>query len=124
MTIKIPEVDVNKGLELFEGDLDTYVGILRSYVLNIPAGLDRIRSVSEETLQNYAIGVHGIKGTSEAIGAEEARKTAKNLEEMAKSGNIAGVLAKNSDFIRYIENLTNGIRIWLEKYDASGEPPS
>ena len=119
MTIKIPGVDTEKGLDLFEGDEETYIEILRSYVNNMPETLDKIRNVSEEKLLNYAIGVHGVKGISEAIGAEEARKTAKHLEEIAKGGDYAGVMAQNKAFIEYIENLADGIRTWLEKYDAS-----
>ena len=118
MAIEISGVDTKKGLALFEDDLDTYVDILRSYVSNVPATLDKIRNVSEETLKDYAVGVHGVKGVSEAIGAEEARKTAKQLEEMAKNGDLAGVLARNNAFIKYTENLVNDIRTWLEKYDG------
>ena len=119
MEIKIPGVDANKALDLFEGDVDTYVGILRSYISAMPKSLDSIRSASKETLWDYAVAVHGIKSISEAIGAEEARKTAKQLEDMAKGGDLAGILARNNAFINYAENLVDGIRVWLEKYDSS-----
>ena len=123
MEIEISGVDAKRGLDLFEGDVETYVDILRSYVTNIPDSLDKIRNVSEETLRDYAIRVHGVKGASETIGADEAKKTAKQLEEMAKGGNIAGVLARNNAFIKYAENLIDAIKIWLGKYDAAGGVP-
>ena len=119
MEINIPGIDAKKGLDLFEGDIDTYVVILRSYVTNVPADLDRIREVSRETLHKYAVAVHGIKGVSDAIGAEEARKTAKNLEGLAKGGDLAGVLAQNNAFIKYVENLIDDIRLWLQKHETA-----
>ena len=119
MIIEIAGVDAKKGLDLFEGDVDTYIDILRSYITNVPDTLNKMRNVSEKTLQDYAIRVHGVKSVSETIGAEEARKTAKQLEEMAKGGDAAGVLARNDTFIKYVENLINVIKIWLEKYDAA-----
>jgi len=120
MEIEIPGVDANRGLDLCDGDLSIYLRILHSYAVNTPIVLDKIRNVSEETLKDYAIKLHGIKGTSEAIGAEEARKTAKHLEEMAKCNDLAGVVAKNNDLIKYVENLVNRIQVFLQKYEAAG----
>ena len=119
MEIKIPGLDVNSGLNLYDGDYKIYLSALRLYVSKTPAVLDRIRNVSAETLQDYTIGVHGIKGTSEYIGAEETRKTARQLEAMAKADDLAGVLAQNNAFIKHVENLIGIIRDWLEKYDAA-----
>ena len=115
MKINIPGVDEKRGLDLFEGDIDTYISILRSYVSSMPGSLDSIRSVSGEKLKEYTISVHGIKSISDAIGAEEARKTAKQLEDLAKSGDLAGVLARNSAFVKYAEKLVEDIQAWLEK---------
>jgi hypothetical protein len=114
MAIEIPGLDTNKGLELCDGEMKTYISTLRLYISNIPLALDRMRNVSEETLRNYTISVHGVKSTSEVIGAEEARKTAKELEEMGKAGDLAGILARNGAFIKYVEGLVTGIRSWLE----------
>ena len=120
MTIEISGVDVNSGLDLCDGDVDIYLRILRSYVSDMVPALERIRTVSEGTLKDYAVSIHGVKSISAAIGAEEARKTAKQLEDMAKGGDLAGVLAKNGAFVKYAENLVNGVRLWLEKNDAAG----
>ena len=115
MEIKIPGVDANSGLNLCDGDVNIYLDILRSYVSDMREALEKIQTVSEETLRDYAVRVHGIKSTSEAIGAEEARKTAKELELMAKGGDLAGVLAKNSAFAEYLKNLVDGIQAWLDR---------
>jgi HPt (histidine-containing phosphotransfer) domain-containing protein len=115
MAIDIPGLDTNKALELCDGDMETYISTLRLYIANIPQALDRMRNVTEETLHNYTIGVHGVKSTSEVAGAEEARKTARELEAMGKAGDLAGILARNDAFIKYVEGLVAGIQSWLEK---------
>ncbi|MCL2480344.1 MAG: Hpt domain-containing protein [Spirochaetaceae bacterium] len=119
MVIEIPGVDADSGLKFCEGDVNIYMRFLRLYVSSMSTALEKIRSVSEETLRDYAASIHGIKGISETIGAEEARKTAKQLEIMAKSNDLAGVLAQNKTFITYAENLVANIRSWLEKNNTS-----
>ena len=114
MAIEIPGLDINKGLVLCDNEMKTYISTLRLYVSNIPPALDRMRNVSEETLRNYTISVHGVKSTSEVIGAEEVRKTAKELEAMGKAGDLAGILTRNDAFIKYVEGLVANIRSWLE----------
>jgi len=120
MEIEIPGVDVNKGLDLCDGDLDIYLRILRSYVSDMHSNIEKIKKVSKETLKGYAVSIHGVKSTSEAVGAEELRKKAKELEEMAKCGDLDGVLTKNNNLIKYIENIVDGIQLFLKKYDAAG----
>ena len=122
MTIKIPGVDVESGLDLCDGEVDIYLRVLRSYIIDVTGALEKIRNVSKETLKDYAVSVHGVKSTSAAIGAEETRKVAKQLEDMAKGGDLAGVLAINSAFVKNTENLVAGVRAWLEKNDAGAQP--
>ena len=120
MAIEIPEIDVNSGLELCDGDMGIYLNSLRLYVSSIPTSLEKMSGVSDGTLKDYSITVHGVKSMSEYIGAEEARKTAKQLEDLAKGGDLAGVLAQNEAFINYAQNIVAGVRNWLEKNDPSG----
>jgi HPt (histidine-containing phosphotransfer) domain-containing protein len=119
MAVEIPGLNADSGLELCDGNLKIYLSALRLYISNIPATLEKVRNVSEKTLRDYTISVHGIKSTSEIIGAEEVRKTAKELEAMGKAGDLTGIQARNDAFIKNTENLVAGIKSWLEKYDAS-----
>ena len=118
MEIKISGIDAEKGIDLFEGDVNAYVDIMRSYVTNTPAILEKMRNVSEDTIRDYATAVHGVKSVSDSIGAETARKTAKQLEDLAKSGDLAGVQTMNDSFIKYVEKLIDSIQSWLKNYDA------
>jgi len=117
MTIEIPGLNAASGLELCDGDKDIYIHSLRLYAANMPAALEKMRAVSKESLQDYSIKAHGVKSISEYVGAEETHKTAKQLELMAKNGDLAGILAQNDAFINYAESLVDSIRSWLEKND-------
>jgi CheY-like chemotaxis protein len=66
----IPGVDTEKGLSLYGGDLGIYLPTLRSHVSYTTDVLGKLRTVSKETLPEYVINVHGFKGTSASIGAE------------------------------------------------------
>jgi len=118
MTIEIQGVDTEKVMDLYAGDLDIYLPVLRSYLSVIPGTLEELSHVSAETLQEYTIKVHGVKSTSDSIGAEEARKMALELEMLAKAGDLSGVLAKNGALLQYVRNLLGNIQTWLTKYDA------
>jgi CheY-like chemotaxis protein len=116
--IHIPGVDTEKGLSLYGDDLDLYVQTLRSYVSYTTDVLGKLRTVSEETLPEYVINVHGLKGTSASIGAEIVRESALNLEKLARAGDLQGVLARNDRFIKGTENIVANIKKWLEKHDG------
>ena len=117
MVIQIPGVDVEKGLDLYDDDVDLFMTVLRSYVANTPLTLDKIRKVSLETLADYASLIHGVKGTSTTIGAEETRKEALKLELLAKAGDLQGVLAGNDAFLAQADKLMDEIRSWLKRHE-------
>ena len=118
MKIDIPGIDAEKGLDLYDDDLDIYLTVLRSYASNTPEVLDRLRQVSAETLKDYAANVHGVKGTSAKIGAEETRMTALKLESLAKAGDLQGVLAHNDAFLKEADALIVNIQNWLKENDG------
>jgi len=115
MAIEIPGLNAASGLDLCDGDMNIYLNALRLYVSSIPVSLEKMRGVSQETLADYAITAHSVKSMSEYIGAEEARKTAKQLEALAKNGDLSGVLAQNETFIQYAQGIADGVKNWLEK---------
>jgi HPt (histidine-containing phosphotransfer) domain-containing protein len=119
--LNIPGVDTAKGLSLYGGETDIYLTLLRSYVSNTPGILDRLRNVSPETLQDYVIAVHGLKGASAGVGVEEIRKAAQNLETLSRAGNIDGV--KNDKLIEDTETVVANIKSWLEQYESLGAKP-
>jgi HPt (histidine-containing phosphotransfer) domain-containing protein len=118
MLINIPGINTKTGLELYDDDTDVYKSILRSFVSNIPAVLDKIRNVSSETLPDYFIKIHALKGNFGSIGAEGLMAAAARLEAMAKKNDLAGILAENGDLVEKTSALVNEIKNWLEQSEA------
>jgi len=121
--INIPGIDEKKGLSLYANEVDIYLPLLRSYIANTPLTLEKLRSISPETLSDYVISVHGLKGTSAGIGAEAVREEALELEQMSRAGDLQGVLLKNGKLIADAETLVADIKAWLAHYDSKNAKP-
>jgi len=121
--IIIPGVDTKKGLSLYAGDMDIYLPMLRSYIANTPETLEKLRSVTGENLSDYVISVHGLKGTSAGIGAEDVRAQALELENLSRSGDLQSVWAKNGKLIADTEIVVANVKAWLEQYDTRNAKP-
>jgi signal transduction histidine kinase/FixJ family two-component response regulator len=107
-------LDVRAGCSRFGGE-NAYKEILRSYADYTPDLLDKLREVNEENLPEYAITVHGLKGSSYGICADKVGKMAETLEFAAKNGDIETVRAKNGSLLREVESLLSDLRSMQKK---------
>ena len=98
---EIDGVDLKKAQERY-GDDSTYVDILRAFSKSIPAILKTIETVTEANLKEYAISIHGIRGSCYSICAEKAAVLAEALELAAKAGEYGFVSANNTTFIENV----------------------
>jgi HPt (histidine-containing phosphotransfer) domain-containing protein len=114
--IKIPGVNTELGLYLFDGDRDMFLDFLRSFADYIPAELDKLREVTEQSLPEYAVSVHTVKGSGAGIGASDLADLARQLEMMAKAGDLSGVLSGNEKFINDAERLIANIQAFLRNH--------
>ena len=119
----IPGVDTERGLSYWGDDMPLYLSILRSFVDNTPETLEKLRNVSEKKLLEYRVSVHGLKGTSASIGADNISKIAEHMEAMAKAGNLLRIQEVNEDFIRDTEEVLHSIKTWLAKRDGNYRKP-
>jgi PAS domain S-box-containing protein len=85
------------------GTGEIYLRILQSYLIHTPELLKRLRSLTRETLPDYAITVHGLKGASYGVCAGAIGKDAEELEFAAKAGDYETVRSKNAAFITKVE---------------------
>ena len=113
MRVAIPGINETDIHDLYDGDLAVYLAVLRSYADNTPAAVKNLRKVSYETLSDYAVVIHNLKGSSASICAEEIRAEAAKLEAMARAGDAEGVLAGNAAFVQKAEELLLCIEKWL-----------
>jgi HPt (histidine-containing phosphotransfer) domain-containing protein len=102
---EIDGLNFTKGLARFGGNMETYLEIVASYVHYIPALLAKARVVIPETLADYAIIMHGIKGSSRHFDAETVGNLADALERAAKAGDFAFVQEHNPVFLETAEKL-------------------
>ena len=110
---KIPGVNMEAALELCGGEMDLLKAILKSFAVNTPEAIVKMRNPTMETLPEYAINVHGLKSICANIAADDLSKRAKNMEMMAKSGDLTGVRAMNNELLSDAEILINNIKAWL-----------
>ncbi|MCL2876378.1 MAG: ATP-binding protein [Betaproteobacteria bacterium] len=101
--LAIPGLDLEKCLERLNGDEEILRDILDSYVSHTPDMLAKIRTVTREGLADYAITVHGVKGSSRSICAETVGKLAEALEYAAKADDFDFIEANNDTFIQAVE---------------------
>ena len=112
-TVEIAGLDTVKGLKRFNNDRDTYKKVLCSYVKSVRSMLDTIADVKEDDLTDYRITVHGIKGSSYAIYADQIGRSAEKLEKAAKAGDYMYIEKHNAGFcettLKFINSLEDMI---------------
>jgi signal transduction histidine kinase/DNA-binding response OmpR family regulator len=120
--VSVDGIDIAQGRERYNNDA-AYLDILRSYHMHTPALLEKLRSLSAEdssgiSLQEYAVLVHGLKGSSFGICANPVGKAAEELEAASKAGDLKRVLENNALFIESVELLLIDIGDLLKKAEA------
>ncbi|MDR1669070.1 MAG: cache domain-containing protein [Oscillospiraceae bacterium] len=118
--VTIPGLDIAKALERFNNDGAVLAGILRSYTAGTRPLLEKLRLCLDD-LNEYAIIVHGIKGSSYGICADEAGKAAGELEKAANEGDADTVNAGHPAFAALTEALLDAIDSALASRDT-GKP--
>jgi len=132
LKIIIPEINTESGLARCGANVKIYLQSLSLFITNIPTALVKMRTfvnqcalvqqsnVSEKDMKDYFTYAHSIKGMCDYIGAEDARKNAKQLEDMAANGDLNGILEHNDNFIKQIERIIADIQEWLLTNEHDG----
>ena len=115
--ITVAGIDIIQGRQRYNGET-AYLDIIRSWCLHTPALLEKLRGLSPENLSEYSITVHGLKGSSYGIFANDIGKKAAELEGFAKAGDFSSVQAANTAFIEMVESMLTDLRELLEKTAA------
>ncbi|MDR1176168.1 MAG: response regulator [Treponema sp.] len=112
--LSVPGIDLAEGKKRYSNDA-AFLEIIRSYCVHTPSLLEKIRVFSEEAPDQYTIAVHGLKGSSYGICADEAGNYAAAMEAAARAGDIETIKAKNSGLITTVETLISGLNEVLAK---------
>jgi len=113
-------IDFSAGLKRFGDDLETYWTALGSYVKNTPGLLEKAEHYyhSGSLSDDYTICVHGIKGASRAICADEIGQLAEDLEHAADAADLAFVVAHHATFVQTTAILLAELRGMLVKSES------
>ncbi|MCL2880219.1 MAG: ATP-binding protein, partial [Treponema sp.] len=118
-----PWIDIDRGIQSFGGDRESYMQVLRSFASATRGLLDTVRGVNNEHLANYAIAVHGIKGSSRSVHIKSIGDRAEALEKAAKEGNFGFVSANNGIFADELEKLLDNLDDLLGQIDPERPKP-
>jgi signal transduction histidine kinase/DNA-binding response OmpR family regulator len=117
---EIEGVDLAEGIKRFEGET-VYLEILRSYTVHTPKLLEKLRFLSRETLGEYAVTAHGLKGASYGICAGAIGARVEELEQAARAGDYEKVQGENAAFIAGVERTLAGLEALLGNVEV-GRP--
>jgi len=123
LNTKISGLDIIKGLKRYEGNENIYLKVLRSYAASTRSMLSAIEDFSTDTLNNYKIKIHGIKGSSLDIFAEQIGKEAVELDNAAKAGDMNYINEHNRSFLLNAWKLVKEIEELLSKLEEENPKP-
>ncbi|MDR1966737.1 MAG: response regulator, partial [Synergistaceae bacterium] len=118
-TLDAADIDFDKAMDRFGNNTEALARVLRSYVSHTPAILENLRAPTEETLREYAINAHGIKGSSYGVCADAVGRLAEELEAAAKGRDLELVLAKNDALLAMAEKLIEDLSHMPKSLEAS-----
>lgn len=111
-------IDVEKALSLCDENVIEYVNTLK---INEKYSKEKIMQLTDSyennNIEDYTIIVHSVKSTLYMIGAKELGDEAKRLEMSGKEGRIEYIDNNTKSFIMRYDELMNGIREFIEKYE-------
>jgi CheY-like chemotaxis protein len=113
-------VDINAALGLY-GDGATCMLIFKSFVINTPPLLEKMGVQLDSSLPDYAVQVHGLKGSCTAICAGEIAALAKHLELASKEGKHDYVRSRHGELRQQVLLVTERLKDMLEEWEA-GRP--
>ena len=121
--MKLPGLNIEKGIKHFNGNEAIYFRVLRSYSSYTRPLLQSIENVDENELLNYAVVVHGIKGSSRGIFADMIGNAAERLENAARSNEIDYIRRQNPIFLDAVWRLVNDIDTMFAEEDIENQKP-
>ncbi|MDR3200462.1 MAG: response regulator [Spirochaetales bacterium] len=116
-------INFDTGLQRFDNDEKTYLGILSSYSSQIQSLFEKIQSCTEETLQNYKVAMHSLKSTSYTVGATQIGRMAEGLETAASSADMVYIKSSGGALVAALEKLMPRLRAFLEETREADQKP-
>lgn len=104
-------VDVRMGLNYCAGDEKLYFEMLDEFVLTVEKRLDALDGfLQDEKWHDYEIAVHALKSNAKTIGANEAYKLARQLEEAATQNDAAYIRENHGHLVESVRDTRDCIK--------------
>jgi CheY-like chemotaxis protein len=129
----IEGIDLAAGAIQFGGEKN-YLEIVKVFVSDTPKLLKDIQKCLDgfrimpgaaaaalESLKNYTITVHGIKGSCYGICATQVGDLARELETAAKAQDLGKIMELNNQFINLAEKLVDELKILFPKKEEKAK---
>ena len=116
-------LDIEKGIERFNGERSVYFKVLESYTMHMRQLLDVIENVSVDKLVEYSVVVQNIKDSSHGIFADMIGDAAENLGTAAENGDFCYVSAHNRTFLNTAWKLIFDLEDLLANTSSSNPKP-
>jgi signal transduction histidine kinase len=113
-TKSIRGLDIARGVERYHGNEDAYMKVLHSYSISTEGMLQFIEKTNIDNIASYRIKVHGIKGASYDIYAEQIAKKFEKLENAAVSEDVEFISKHNTLYIESARKLLKKINDLLQ----------
>ena len=114
LEIKIPSVNVEKGLVNYGKDKGKYLQILKFIYDDGEGHLHRIKDYLEgKHYREYVYEVHALKGLAAGIGADELSELARLQEYAGRDGNLSVIKRDSAYMISQYELLLENIKVVL-----------
>jgi signal transduction histidine kinase/DNA-binding response OmpR family regulator len=115
-------LDFTAALTLYGNSGSAFMPILKSFVIHTPPLFEKMDLHLNSSPQDYAVEVHGFKGTCNAICAAATAAFARELELAATEGNFDLVRSRHGELRRRALELTGHLKTLLDQWDAE-QPP-
>ena len=102
---EIKGLDIPDAMSRLANNGKIYMRIIHSFIQNMPKLLNGLAAVTEDTMADYSIQVHGAKGSCYGIGAVYCGDLAFELEKASKDGVWTFVTENNGAFIDSVNQL-------------------
>jgi signal transduction histidine kinase/response regulator of citrate/malate metabolism len=95
----IAEIDFEDGIKRMGDNLITFLQIMKSFAKNIPDSVAKFpEKLTDQNISDYAITIHGIKGSCYGISSKFLGDEAQKLEVASKIGNLEFVNKNRESF--------------------------
>lgn len=111
----MPEIDCAEGIKNIGGSLEKYNELLQIYYTEMSQILEILPELANENLEQFKIKIHGVKGSSRNVGAEQVSKHALQLEEWAKAGKQEEILSQLDLFLKELDGVMVRIASYLKE---------